>query len=123
MAEGILKYNLEEEQNDFETAVNGYKWKLLVWDIDQELRKHIKYDYHGIESAIKELFEKQFTIQKKSESELSKVDGANPIKIEGTEDVVELFLAYLANMISLDPYQDIRDFLHEQKLDYSLSLD
>jgi len=123
MAQGILKYNLEEEQSDFETAVNGYKWKLLVWDIDQELRQHIKYDYHGIESAIKELFEKQFTLQKKNEDESSKLEGAKPIKIEETENVVELFLAYLTSMIDMDPFQTIRDYLHEQKADYNLNLD
>jgi hypothetical protein len=42
-AEGILKFPLPECQEDFETAINGYKWKLLAWDLDQWLRSELKY--------------------------------------------------------------------------------
>ena len=42
-AEGILKFPLPECQQDFETAINGYKWKLVVWDLDKWLRSQIKH--------------------------------------------------------------------------------
>jgi hypothetical protein len=25
-------------------SINGHKWKSVVWDVDQELRRYLKYD-------------------------------------------------------------------------------
>ena len=41
--EAILKFNLPEEQNEFDNAVNGAKWSLVAWELDQYLRKKMKY--------------------------------------------------------------------------------
>ena len=38
-----LEYDGNEEQDDLHTALNGYKWKLAIWDLDQLLRKTTKY--------------------------------------------------------------------------------
>jgi len=39
----ILEYDCEEESDDARTALDGYKWKLAMWDLDQLLRGTIKY--------------------------------------------------------------------------------
>ena len=39
-----LEFNLPEEQYEFNNAIKGGDWKDVCWDIDQYLRKHIKYD-------------------------------------------------------------------------------
>ena len=39
----ILEFNGDEEQDDLRTALDGYKWKLAMWDLDQLLRKTTKY--------------------------------------------------------------------------------
>ena len=39
----ILKFNLPEDQVDFQDAINGSKWAHTVWKIDQELRSKTKY--------------------------------------------------------------------------------
>lgn len=44
MGKIILEFDSIEESIDARDALDGYKWKLVVWDIDQELRKSIKYD-------------------------------------------------------------------------------
>lgn len=41
--EAILKFNLPEEQIEFNLAVNGSSWAHVAWSIDQELRGKIKY--------------------------------------------------------------------------------
>jgi len=41
--EGILKFDLPEDAEDFSCAVNGYKFKLILWDMDQHLRSIAKY--------------------------------------------------------------------------------
>jgi hypothetical protein len=39
-----LEFNLPEDQPEFNNAIKGGNWKNVCWDIDQYLRKHIKYD-------------------------------------------------------------------------------
>lgn len=44
MAEIILKFDSVEESEEARTALDGYKWKLAMWDLDQHLRSEIKYN-------------------------------------------------------------------------------
>lgn len=41
----ILEFDGNEEQDDLRTALDGYKWKLAMWDLDQLLRKTTKYNH------------------------------------------------------------------------------
>jgi hypothetical protein len=43
MAEIILKFDSLEESEDARVALDGYKWKLAMWDLDQKLRSITKY--------------------------------------------------------------------------------
>ena len=38
-----LEFNLPDDQIDFQDAVNGQKFRLLVWEFDQYLRSQTKY--------------------------------------------------------------------------------
>lgn len=38
-----LKYDLPDEQQEFQDAINGIKWKSAMWDLDQRLRGLIKH--------------------------------------------------------------------------------
>ena len=38
-----LEFDGTEEQDDLKSALDGYKWKLVVWDLDQLLRKTTRY--------------------------------------------------------------------------------
>lgn len=40
-----IEFDGNEEQEDLRTALDGYKWKLVMWDLDQLLRKTTKYNY------------------------------------------------------------------------------
>jgi hypothetical protein len=42
--EVIIKFSDENAANDARTALDGYKWKLAVWDLDQKLRSVVKYN-------------------------------------------------------------------------------
>ena len=42
--EAILKFNLPEDQPEFNNAIKGGDWKHVCWEMDQYLRKRIKYD-------------------------------------------------------------------------------
>jgi hypothetical protein len=43
MAQVILKFDAVEEQDDIQSALNGYKWKLAMYKFDNELRSTVKY--------------------------------------------------------------------------------
>ena len=41
--EAILKFSLPEDQPEFNTALQGSDWKHVCWEMDQYLRKELKY--------------------------------------------------------------------------------
>jgi hypothetical protein len=43
MGKVILEFDSVEEQDEVKTALDGYKWKLAMWDLDQKLRSITKY--------------------------------------------------------------------------------
>ena len=51
MAKVILEFDAIEDQDDIQSALNGYKWKLAMWDLDQELRATTKYGKSQINST------------------------------------------------------------------------
>ena len=42
--EVIIKFSDEDAAEDARVALDGWKWKHCVWQIDQELRNNLKYD-------------------------------------------------------------------------------
>ena len=56
MGEIILKFDSIEEAEDARDALDGYKWKLAMWDLDQELRNKVKYD-ETLPANVAEAFE------------------------------------------------------------------
>ena len=43
MGKIIFEFDSVEEQDDARVSLDGYKWKLAMWDLDQELRATTKY--------------------------------------------------------------------------------
>lgn len=43
MGKIILEFDSIEEQYDARVALDGSKWKLAMWDLDQKLRSATKY--------------------------------------------------------------------------------
>jgi len=44
MAKVTIEFDPFEDREDMESAINGWKWKMLVWDLDQHLRSELKYN-------------------------------------------------------------------------------
>jgi hypothetical protein len=38
-----LEYNIPEEQEEFDIALNGWKYKLILFEFDSSLRNKLKY--------------------------------------------------------------------------------
>jgi hypothetical protein len=44
MAKVTIEFDPFEDREEMESALNGAKWKMLVWDLDQHLRSELKYN-------------------------------------------------------------------------------
>jgi len=42
----ILEFNLPEENDEHEIAINGWKYRRVLYELDNELRSRIKWDHH-----------------------------------------------------------------------------
>jgi len=56
MAKITLEFDTEEEE-EARTALDGRKWKCVVWDLDQELRNITKYGTFNDREATNEEIE------------------------------------------------------------------
>jgi hypothetical protein len=54
MGKIIIEFDSETEQEEIKNAIDGYKWKLAVWDIDQKLRSIHKYGQYNSRAATSE---------------------------------------------------------------------
>ncbi len=52
----ILEFNLPEDKVDFDLALQGSDWKHVCWEMDQYLRKRVKYD-EGLTEEQLEVYE------------------------------------------------------------------
>ena len=43
MGKIILEFDSDEEREDARIALDAYKWKGVIWDLDQELRKVVRH--------------------------------------------------------------------------------
>jgi hypothetical protein len=55
--EVVIKFSDEDAAEDAKVALDGYKWKAALWELDQHLRSEIKYN-EQLSSEVDEAFEK-----------------------------------------------------------------
>ena len=55
--EAILKFNLPDDQEDFNIALDGGKWALSMWELNQWLRSQIKHPPEGMSDDTYKAFE------------------------------------------------------------------
>lgn len=46
-----IEFDEDSEQEDIQSALNGWKWKLSMFNLDQELRSIVKHGYIGNREA------------------------------------------------------------------------
>ena len=46
-----IEYDGNEEQEDLHLALDGYKWKNAMWELDQHLRRTTKYQSSVLDFA------------------------------------------------------------------------
>ena len=61
MGKIILEFDSIEEQDDARVALDGYKWKMVMWELDQLLRnttKHAVFEKRQATEAEQEIADK-----------------------------------------------------------------
>jgi hypothetical protein len=53
----IIEFTDEDAASDAQVALDGWKWKHSMWELDQHLRSEIKYN-EKLPSEVDEAFEK-----------------------------------------------------------------
>jgi hypothetical protein len=46
MPKAMLRFDLPEEETEFQSAIHGADYKAILWNIDQMLRSHVKHGEH-----------------------------------------------------------------------------
>jgi hypothetical protein len=55
--EAILKFNLPDDKEDFNIALDGGKWALSMWELNNWLRSQIKHPPEGMSDDTYKAFE------------------------------------------------------------------
>ena len=74
MAKVILEFDFHEEESNIKDALEGYKWRKVVWEIDNKLRNELKYNdklnkqvrksYEKLRSEIREIiYDQELTME------------------------------------------------------------
>jgi hypothetical protein len=78
MAKAILEFNLPEENGEFINAVNGVKYLLALWKMDNHLRSELK---HNGESYTKG----EYKVLEDLREKLYEVMGENGVSLDELE--------------------------------------
>jgi hypothetical protein len=57
MSKIVLEFDGIEEEEDARTALDGYKWKQSMWELDQWLRSQTKYAPDSMSDDMYKAFE------------------------------------------------------------------
>jgi hypothetical protein len=55
MGKVTIEFDTFEEADEIRNALDGYKWKLAMWDLDQKLRSITKYGESLIQDEASEI--------------------------------------------------------------------
>ena len=81
MGEIILKFDSVEEANDARTALDGHKWKHVMWDLDQRLRAVVKYNA-GLLDSEKEATNEEINVADKLREVIREILQDNNLSLE-----------------------------------------
>ena len=81
MGEIILKFDSVEESHDARVALDGWKWKTAMWDLDQKLRNVVKYNVSLLNSE-KQATDEEINVSDKLREVIREILQDNNLNLE-----------------------------------------
>ena len=75
MAKVIIEFDSLEEAEDLKSALDGYKWKLVAWEMQQYLRNKLKY-------ADEDMSDETYEVLEKVQQELNTIISENQLYLD-----------------------------------------
>ena len=70
MGKIILEFDSLEESQDARVALDGYKWKMAMWDLDQMLRSTVKHSVGILEPTKNQATDTEIDVADKLREEI-----------------------------------------------------
>jgi hypothetical protein len=81
MAKIILEFDALEDAQDARTALDGWKWKSAMWDLDQKLRSTTKYGVSLVDPS-KEATSEEIDVAHKVRDEIREILTSHGLNLE-----------------------------------------
>jgi hypothetical protein len=81
MGKVILEFDSVEEQEDIRNAIDGYKYKIAIAELDHKLRNHIKNAFSILDNN-KEITDIEYEILEKIRNEIREILIDNNLSID-----------------------------------------
>jgi len=81
MAKIILEFDALEDAQDARTALDGWKWKSAMWDLDQRLRGTTKYGASLVDPS-KEATSEEVDVAHKVRDEIREILTSHGLNLE-----------------------------------------
>jgi hypothetical protein len=81
MAKIILEFDAIEDAQDARTAIDGWKWKSAMWDLDQKLRSTTKYGVSLVDPS-KEATSEEVDVAHKVRDEIREILTSHGLNLE-----------------------------------------
>jgi hypothetical protein len=81
MAKIILEFDALEDAQDARTAIDGWKWKSAMWDLDQKLRGTTKYGASLVDPS-KEATSEEVDVAHKVRDEIREILTSHGLNLE-----------------------------------------
>jgi len=82
MGKIILEFDSQEEANDARTALDGWRWKQAMWELDQKLRNTTKYGHSVIHSEVESATGEERDIAEKYREMIRDILNDNNLKLD-----------------------------------------
>ena len=82
MGKIILEFDSQEEAEDARTALDGWRWKHVMWELDQKLRQTTKYGHSVIHSEAESATTEEQDIAEKYREIIRDILNDNNLKLD-----------------------------------------
>jgi hypothetical protein len=82
MGKIIIEFDSLEESQDARTALDGWKWKMAMWDLDQILRSTVKHSVGILDSDKNQATDTEIDVADKLREEIREILTSYSLNLE-----------------------------------------